>query len=667
MNPVTRAMSRWHVAFAAAFMNAVQSGSFFFTPTTLMPLIVADFSIPISLSTVPIAVGKIAYVLLLIPGGIVVDLYGPRICVMLGIFGLALVLTVYVLIISNLSSQLLAHVAMAVFASVSGVPVYSIFIAQWFTDNIGLAMGLVLAGFSAAGTTAPLILSPIAAAMGWRTAMACVCAVLWFVALPTSYFFLHEHHDHRLHQQINLDAHNQRSQLSPVEPPIPLQPLVSQHSFTFVGFALSYILLQYCFGCFGENIMFYLTIDGSLSLSFASLFFSALNLASFSAKLVGGHLGDHFDRFHVAAVSSAIAAIGITFLFNFGAGLDDNYLPHLSGSALPVLIFAILFGFGYGATFNSLYALTPIVFGKQNLGRTQSTLFGLGLCGNAVGSVLTGVLRSKYGTYQLPFFITALVCTLNFFVFNLTRMSLGGSVSAMKLLAEQRSSAVFERDDEEGSATFSTCHTPVLPSSASFSRMSPMLGSAVGPKGSPFSAERYDEQVRAMSTYDSIEMLPTAHVAISRSSSRYGGTGMLPERGYPIVRDWSSSSLRSQLQGMIPASPYSMGSVRRGTGGVGGLRKSSTFEAMIDSGILSASMEAVGYLGTNEATLRVNAVNVRTPAPSPPLRSTPARSPTPRQTPSAHPPMGSTATSAAQALLPLLPTLSPKTQSDGRE
>ncbi|PXF41527.1 hypothetical protein BWQ96_08730 [Gracilariopsis chorda] len=581
---------RWHIAFSAALMNAIQAGSFFFTPTTLMPLIVSDFNLPMSLSTVPIALGKVAYVLLLIPGGMLVDHYGPRLCVMFGILGLAIVTTFYSLFITTFAAQLCAHVAMAVFASVSGVPVYSIFIAQWFQTAIGLAMGLVLAGYSAAGTAIPALLGPLAAYMGWRFAMACICAMLWLVALPVTYFCLKENHP-------ELHFHSTVQQHQPPPPPILEKPLVSQRSFTFVAFALSYILLQYCFGCLGENIMFYLTIDTHMSLAFASLFFSALNFASFSAKLLGGHLGDHFDRFHVASLSSALAAIGITFLFNFGAGLDQNYMPHLTESPFAILLFALLFGFGYGATFNSLYALTPILFGKHNLGRTQSALFGLGLCGNAVGSVLTGVLRSKYGSYQVPFFVTALACICNFFVFNINRLTLGGSVSALTAMAPneflQPSEPFCDTHHSETSPTMS----PFGTSPMRFSPMSPLLGGLQKPREavpSPLHDHAaFDLRSR---TYDTLELGALQNARIPYSSSRSFGTGMIADHGYPIARNWSNMSLRSHLQ-PAGASPQLMA---RSVSQVHSLHRSSTFEAMIQSGILSASLEGAGYLGTNE-------------------------------------------------------------------
>lgn len=539
-----------------------------------MPIIVVAFRIPLSLSTVPIAVGKLAYVLLLIPGGMIVDRYGPRICVIFGILGLAIVLSMYAIFVVNFATLLTAHIAMAVFASVSGVPVYSIFIAQWFRHNIGLAMGLVLAGYSAAGTALPALLGPIASTMGWRVAMGVQSCLLWFVGLPVSIFLLKENSQHQSDDTVQDEEQFEEYQTQD-------QPLASQMSWTFVCFGLSYILLQYCFGCLGENILFFLTIDRGMTLSAASLYFSALNFASFTAKLVGGHLGDKFDRFHVASLSSGLASVGIYVLFIAPPFMGPHGFLQLTHSPTAVLCFILLFGFGYGATFNSLYALTPIVFGKENLGRTQSTLFGLGLIGNAIGSVITGVLRAKYDTYDLPFLVAAVLCTANFFLFNITRLTLGGSIAGLEALKEGRYEGVEELDAREEA-----------------------LRKRIGPGSEHVSPVDSMHDLRAaaagMADYDSIERnenypLRTSQSAHSRT------TGMVAEGGYPIVRDWSSSSLRAHTV-------RSTRSILKRRG----LTKSSTFDAMIDSGILSASLEPVGYVGRHSRIKSISHTNLRT-------------------------------------------------------
>jgi hypothetical protein len=56
------APKQWSVAFSCCLLNFMQTSGFFFTPTTIMPLLVKDLDLDLSLSTVPIAVGKMAYV-----------------------------------------------------------------------------------------------------------------------------------------------------------------------------------------------------------------------------------------------------------------------------------------------------------------------------------------------------------------------------------------------------------------------------------------------------------------------------------------------------------------------------------------------------------------------------------------------------------------------------
>lgn len=626
--PIMReSMKRWSVAIAAALMNSFQTGAFFFTPTTLMPTIVQDFGIPLSLSTLPIAFGKVIYVFLLVPGGMLVDYVGPRLTVLVGIATLAATMTLYASFVSSFALLLLVHFVMASSAAISGVPIYSIFVAQWFTPaNIGLAMGLVLAGYSAAGTLFPVFLGALCDIYGWRAAMTSVVLVLWFVALPIAYFALHENVDEEDYE----DNVNDNTQSLSNQPTHELVPLADHKSWTFVGFAFSYMLLQYCNGCFIENIMFFLTIDKKLSLGFASIFFSSLNLAAFSAKLIGGHLGDRFDRFFVASAASAISSIGIGFLFIGSSGFDEDYIPTLTTYSFPILVFSVLYGFGYGACFNSLYALVPIVFGKKDLGRTQSALFGIGLAGNAVGSVLTSVLRSKFGSYQRPFLVALVACIANFFTFNATRISLGGSIEGLKALdAEHRAlSDVFLGVDELDEAEEAARHRIGGESESGTPRMSP-FGSYphLNPYGAynssdaltsgtfQYSGNRLQATPRTLSFLnadtpeasspyfgDSIFESLNDRTFEANRTSRYPETGMVPDRGYPIPRDWSNSSLRRNVPSMtdlsasiLPPPAASSSAIPASNMGV---RKSSTIDKMLDSGIFSASLESVGYLGT---------------------------------------------------------------------
>jgi MFS family permease len=646
--PGQLAAKRWSVAFAAALSNALAAGAFFFTTTTLMPLIVRDLRIHLALSTVPIAVGKLSYVLLLLPGGITVDRYGPRVCVLVGFAVLASVLAAYATFASSFGQIIAAHVALAAGASVCGVPVYSLFIAQWFESGIGLAMGLVLAGYSAAGTTLPAILSPIATDFGWRAAMAFMSLLLFGVGLPVAYFFLTEvdcfddeddDTENVLEDLVLESTPLLNSQASPpassplahshaaIAPNILSVKRADNTTWTFIGFALNYMLLQYAFGSFAENILFFLTLDRKFSLSLASLFFSSLNLASFSAKLIGGHLGDHFDRLMMASVTSTVTVGGCLCLF-LGGGISVNGVPTLTTSPAALVAFSLLFGFGYGSSFNSLYVLIPSIFGRKNLGRIQSAMFGLGLLGNALGSIATGVLRSKYGTYDRPFLIASAMCAANVVVFNVTRISLGGTMEGFKALSSERESAVsfdmiadlhaqeIALQARIGGGPDSDKGSPLLLGSrlgsgffgAAF-RDSPSTDQFIFNSGDPWGSPKLtdsgsDDITAPLMPGVSALTLGAPAVASGNVAGHAGdATGFVAgslgaaevESGFPYVRDWSTNSLRRAQRRRIIHRTISGGGSTGSLGGI--LRSSSTLENMIGSGMLATSYEDVGYVG----------------------------------------------------------------------
>lgn len=413
-----------------------------------MPSIVTELSVPVSLSTLPIAIGKVAYVLLLTPGGAIVDTVGPRRTVIIGISLLALFFFTYASLAESFLFLLVLHILIAFPASVSGVPVYSVFISQWFTpQNIGLPMGIVLSGFSAAGTLFPALLGILIDMFGWRSTMISVAILLAFVALPLAYAFLHENHSQftllptrRDGHTVSTDDNHTALESEPPSPP--------RRPYIFMAIASSYAFMQFCSGCFLENILFFLTLDRGMKTSLASLLFSCINLSAFSAKLVGGYLGDRFNRLKVAALASGLAALGISFLFIGSSGLDESYFPLLTQHTFSIFLFTILYGFGYGATFNSLYALGPILFGKKNIARTQSTLFGIGLIGNAIGSVVTSVLRSEFHSYRHAFLLSFFMSGLNFIVFAGINFALGNiTPESSRLNSTQKDSSANDFDN----------------------------------------------------------------------------------------------------------------------------------------------------------------------------------------------------------------------------
>mmetsp|Transcript_3059 Transcript_3059/g.7226 ORF Transcript_3059/g.7226 Transcript_3059/m.7226 type:complete len:569 (-) Transcript_3059:122-1828(-) len=495
----------WGIAMVASMLNALQVGTFFMAPTTLMPLIVEEFNAELALAPVPIAIGKISYVICLLPGGMFVDHYGPHRSLLLGFLVLATVASLYALLLSDFVQTIFLHVAMAVAAAICGVPVYAVLIAQWFQSELGVAMGLVLAGFSLSGVITPLALAALASHWNWRVAMGILAALLWVVAVPVAKWVVREPEQpvaespaevaaeedevkgdespnafglfdlndeepflswqHDLEETVALSESNSMSTLA-----VALDSSPSAQPWKTLAFWIllwCYVCLQYCFGSLAENMLLLFTVDQQMPLVHATTVFATLNFAAMSAKLLGGHLGDMFDRFRISIFASSLIFGGMTMFF---AGPSGN--PHtnstITDSMLFFYLFAVFFGLGYGATFNALYTFPPVLFGSEKLGRIQSMLFGAGLCGNACGAVVTGILRSNTGSYDLAFLI--LLCFAASTVLALValeRTPLARSVRSKNAEAGQ------EEDKADAMEPVLSPEIAIMPSSMSASQLLP--------------------------------------------------------------------------------------------------------------------------------------------------------------------------------------------------
>lgn len=220
-----------------------------------------------------------------------------------------------------------------------------------------------------------------------------------------------------------------------------------------------YFFLQYGFGSFNEHLLIFLTGDDDFSLHAAAVFLSVLYLCTFLAKIAGGYLGDRFDRARVAMYAAAMALLGALFLFTPDGGasasspspsapFDIAGVAPLATSRAALFAFSSVFGFGYGATFNALYGIVPFVLGTAKLGLVQSALFAAGLCGNAVGALASGYLRTRTGSYHESFLVALAAVALNFvFVFTLARLTsimrvqMGGARAAAVATAAKEAAA----------------------------------------------------------------------------------------------------------------------------------------------------------------------------------------------------------------------------------
>lgn len=81
----TMIVGAWTAAFATPALNNFQTCTFFCTSVSVMPTVVTEFCIPLSLSALPIAIGRVVHVLLLTTEGSGVESFSLRRSVVIGL------------------------------------------------------------------------------------------------------------------------------------------------------------------------------------------------------------------------------------------------------------------------------------------------------------------------------------------------------------------------------------------------------------------------------------------------------------------------------------------------------------------------------------------------------------------------------------------------------
>jgi len=453
----------WFVAAAVAVLHTLQTCYYQMTPTVLMPSILKDFEASVVSGSAMVAVSRLAYVLALPGGGWLVDRWGPQRCILAAVSALGASALLFALMRSMAQFAILQAVN-AVAMAFAGVPVYSVFLCHFFVEHLGTALGMVLSGFSLAGALSALVLGAIASHASWRVSAFAVAGALIVAAIPLAVWIQRVRPPGELlsgRETVNPISSAPSSRMDAVKSPASRgeeakEPLYFAHhgrrkdaefseldaevaagaaepaehahdknltsfswaSLPFLLLASSYFLLQYSYGSYNEHFLIYMTMDEQANLHFATTILAVLYFSTFSAKIVGGYVGDRWGRFLtmvVAAIASVLGAVLMT-IFTLRDTPPDAVPQstfHGPGLLMCLLGFAVLFGAGYGAMFNANYALVPRIVSISRLGFVQSILFAIGLCGNGAGALITGYMRTWTRHYMKPFLLTFAAVILN--------------------------------------------------------------------------------------------------------------------------------------------------------------------------------------------------------------------------------------------------------------
>jgi MFS family permease len=134
----------------------------------------------------------------------------------------------------------------------------------------------------------------------------------------------------------------------------------------------------------------HMRISMGYTITQASLFIMIMTGSQVTGVLIGGYLGDKFDKRLVAASC---------MLLHAGALFVLTYATH----ALELIFFALGHGLAWGIRGPFMQAIRADYFGRKSIGMILGISASIAAIGQTVGPLIAGYLGDVTGDYQLGF------------------------------------------------------------------------------------------------------------------------------------------------------------------------------------------------------------------------------------------------------------------------
>ena len=330
------------------------------------------------LASAKYAAGAVAAIVI----GRLIDLIGVRIGLIItaALGGLA---SLSFLWVPDLAAYYMVGVVLGV--SGTGIIVASkVLIARHFHTFQGTAMSVAMLGTALGATITPLVVMPLIAEYGWRSAAALLSLGTWCVALPVLVFFVRNNQ-----LDVTESAPSKGSMMSWRV----LRAFAQRREFWLIGLAVfsAAIVDQ----AFIQHQVLYLEIDLGMSPAYVAAGVSAMGLIGIAAR-VG-----------VGAVFDKLSTRGVSLMYLVLAGSAAIALAATN----PVFfaMFIVLRAVGHAAVLLDSAVLSKHVFGLRNLGLLLGIYTAFVATGFAIGPWLVGSLYGRTGSYTTPFVLCAML------------------------------------------------------------------------------------------------------------------------------------------------------------------------------------------------------------------------------------------------------------------
>lgn len=374
----------WYIVFASFMLGFYVAGTIFYSFTAFIDPLVADFGwsytqVSFASSLRGLEMGIFAPLV-----GVLVDRYGSRIMILIGmvIIGLSLVL------LSVMNSLVVFYSCFLLLALGAGgctSVVVMASVANWFQRRVGLALGIAVCGMGASGLMIPLVVKLIEAYQ-WRTTYLILGLGAWGLGIPLALVIRNRPEDYGL----EIDGGSKTTVETPEdfeETSIDFSYIRAMKNRSFLFIIATEAIRAMILGTVAMHIMPYLNTM-NIPRSTAGFVAAGIPICSMIGRSGFGYLGDLFDKRRIMALTFALMVVGLGVF----AYLKTIWF---------ILLFLLTFAPGFGGGMIMRGAMIQEYFGRTSFGKMVGLAMGIGSVAGIVGPTLGGWVFDTFGSYVI--------------------------------------------------------------------------------------------------------------------------------------------------------------------------------------------------------------------------------------------------------------------------
>jgi len=400
IRPRGRVFYGWYIVSAAGGVQLLAGALWMQSYGAYMVFLQDDFGWSKALVAGAFALTRIESGILGPLQGWLVDRFGPRVILSIGtvLFGIGFMLFSQV---ESLFTFYLAFVLIALGSSLGGFATLMVALVSWFNRHRAKAVALSQIGFSLGGLLVPVVILALEA-FGWRVTAFYSGVLVVLIGLPLVQLVRHRPEPYGEVPDGIVSPPVSAGTRAPVLQDFTARDAMRTRSFWLISVGHSLALLTV--SSVMVHLVAHLTEGLNYSLAEAGGIVALMTAFQMIGQIMGGYLGDRFNKRLICAVCMVAHAGGL-LLVTFAV------TPYM------VLGFALIHGLGWGTRGPLMVAIRADYFGATSFGTIMGFSSLIVMLGMSSGPIIAGVMADMSGNYESGFALLAGLSLLGSFCF----------------------------------------------------------------------------------------------------------------------------------------------------------------------------------------------------------------------------------------------------------